>query len=121
MTYSEERLKQIFEKTSGYCYYCDKKLAWGNYGNPNGKAGWEVDHSKPVSKGGSDHLNNLVPSCIPCNRNKGDSTSRQYRQQFIEESDDTLGGLISGLIIIVGFIYLLSLFKNGSKRRYPQD
>lgn len=34
--------------------------------------GWEVDHSKPVSKGGTDHLNNLRPLQTNANRSKGD-------------------------------------------------
>jgi len=34
---------------------------------------WEVDHSKPVSKGGTDHLNNLQPMNPSANRSKGDN------------------------------------------------
>ena len=33
---------------------------------------WEIDHSKPQSKGGSDHLNNLQPLCTKANRQKSD-------------------------------------------------
>jgi 5-methylcytosine-specific restriction endonuclease McrA len=33
--------------------------------------GWEIDHSKPQSKGGSDHLNNLQPLNTAANRQKG--------------------------------------------------
>ena len=120
MGYAFETLRKIYNKTDGYCYHCGTKLNWANYGYQNGKGSWEVDHSKPVSKGGSDHLNNLVPSCVSCNRTKGDLSSRQYRQQLLEEDNDTFGGIISGLIIICGFFYLMSLFKNGLKRRYYQ-
>lgn len=35
--------------------------------------GWEVDHAKPVSKGGGDELNNLVPLHWKNNRTKGDN------------------------------------------------
>ena len=34
--------------------------------------GWEVDHSKPVSKGGTDHLNNLNALNWKENRKKSD-------------------------------------------------
>ena len=31
------------------------------YGNRKSDYGWEIDHSKPKSKGGTEHLNNLQP------------------------------------------------------------
>jgi 5-methylcytosine-specific restriction endonuclease McrA len=34
--------------------------------------GWEIDHSKPTSKGGTDHLNNLNPTQWRINRQKSD-------------------------------------------------
>jgi len=34
--------------------------------------GWEIDHSKAQSKGGTDHLNNLQPLNTAANRQKGD-------------------------------------------------
>ena len=33
--------------------------------------GWEIDHMKPVSKGGTDHINNLQPTFWRKNREKG--------------------------------------------------
>ena len=33
--------------------------------------GWEIDHSKPKSKDGTDHLNNLQPMNTSANRSKG--------------------------------------------------
>jgi len=78
MGYSDEELSMIFNKTGGYCYHCRKKLAWNNYGLVGERGAWEVDHSVPLSRGGTDHLNNLVPACIECNRSKGDSTTREF-------------------------------------------
>ncbi|MGD0496198.1 MAG: HNH endonuclease signature motif containing protein [Candidatus Bathyarchaeia archaeon] len=44
-----------------------------------GKRGaWEVDHSRPLSRGGTDYLRNLVPSCVECNRSKGDLGTREF-------------------------------------------
>ena len=79
--YSDEQLERIYDKTGGCCYHCGKKLAWKNYGSRGSRGAWEVDHSRPSSRGGTDHLNNLVPSCIPCNRSKGDMTSREFRSR----------------------------------------
>lgn len=39
-----------------------------------------MDHSVPVSKGGTDHLNNLYPAHIACNRSKQARSSRRVRQ-----------------------------------------
>ena len=38
----------------------------------NSEKGWEIDHSKPQAKGGTDHLNNLQPMKTSANREKGD-------------------------------------------------
>ena len=53
-----------------------RKDKYGNemYKPSYGKAtekGWEIDHSKPQSKGGTDHLNNLQPMNTSANRQKG--------------------------------------------------
>jgi hypothetical protein len=37
----------------------------------NSEMGWQVDHSKPQSKGGTDHLNNLQPMNSQANKEKG--------------------------------------------------
>lgn len=42
-----------------------------SYGKSSDK-GWEIDHSKSQSKGGTDHLNNLQPMNTTANRQKGD-------------------------------------------------
>jgi len=42
------------------------------------KGAWEVDHSKPLSRGGTDYLRNLVPSCIECNCSKGNLKSQEF-------------------------------------------
>ena len=78
MVYSNKELRQIYDKNDGYCWHCSKKLAFTNYGNIGGKGAWEVDHSMPKSKGGTDYFRNLVPSCIKCNREKRDRHSTSF-------------------------------------------
>ena len=49
--------------------------AWINrscYGKTETKFGWEIDHLKPESQGGSDDLSNLLPLQWENNRKKGD-------------------------------------------------
>ncbi|MEW5953437.1 MAG: HNH endonuclease signature motif containing protein [Bacillota bacterium] len=52
---------------------CDAWIRFGDYGNVNSNFGWEIDHDKPVAKGGTDDLNNLQPLHWLNNRGKGDN------------------------------------------------
>lgn len=78
--YTNERLNDICDRTSGHCTHCGKQLAFKNYGKPGRRGAWEVDHSRAKAKGGTDHLNNLYAACIDCNRGKGTYTARTARQ-----------------------------------------
>lgn len=79
MAFDDYRLSSIYDRTSGYCHICGKKLSFTNYGRPGRKGAWEVEHSAPQSLGGTHHGNNLFPACIKCNREKGTFTSRTAR------------------------------------------
>jgi len=79
MKYDIELLRKIYDKTGGRCHICKKQLSFRNWGDPEGKGGWEIDHSVPKSRGGSDHLNNLYPACVGCNREKSATTTRTSR------------------------------------------
>lgn len=53
----------VWKKTDGYCYHCEARL------NPFDN--FHVDHLIAISQGGTDDIENLVPSCIACNLSKG--------------------------------------------------
>lgn len=80
MQWDDDRLSDIFNKTDGDCTYCEKQLSWNNHGYPEGRGAWEVDHSIPLSRGGTHHLNNLVPACRPCNQVKSNMTASEFRR-----------------------------------------
>jgi len=50
---------------------CDKWIQRSAHGG-TGEYGWEIDHIKPVAKGGSDDLSNLQPLYWENNRHKSD-------------------------------------------------
>ena len=78
MGYTTERLEQIFDKTDGHCHLCHGKISFTQYGK-NSSSSWEVEHSVPKSKGGTDNLKNLFPAHITCNRSKKDKSTRAER------------------------------------------
>jgi hypothetical protein len=92
MGYDSDRLNAIYDKTGGYCHLCDKKLSFTNHGKQGAKGAWHVDHSKPKAKGGTNHMNNLFPSCISCNIEKGTLHKSTIRKRKGYESESSSGG-----------------------------
>jgi hypothetical protein len=80
MVFHENQRRHIYDRTDGFCHICHKKLSFTNYGLLGARGAWEVEHSRPRSKGGTDHGNNLYAACIPCNRDKSDCCTRTARR-----------------------------------------
>jgi len=59
---SKKRRFQVFNRDEFTCRYCGKRP-------PNIEL--EIDHVKPRVDGGGDEFENLVTSCVDCNRGKG--------------------------------------------------
>lgn len=112
MAYREEALNRIYNRTDGYCHLCCRKLSFYHYACYGAKGAWEVEHSIPRSRGGTDHPNNLYAACIPCNREKSARTTRtvrswngrtraplsRTRKAQVRRSNTAKGAAIGGLI-----------------------
>jgi 5-methylcytosine-specific restriction endonuclease McrA len=55
-------------KNTKKCYYCGTLL--------NGK--YEIDHKKPLSRGGDNKIENIAITCVFCNRSKGFKTENEF-------------------------------------------
>ncbi len=60
LTYAYREL--ILEANNNHCAYCNKKVTISEM---------EADHVFPFHRGGKTTFNNMVCSCIKCNRSKG--------------------------------------------------
>ena len=115
MAYTRAELKNIYDRTSGYCHICHRKMSFTNYARPGQKGAWEIEHSVPRSRGGTDHGNNLFGAHITCNREKSDYTTQTARrwhgitraplsrdQKKKAQASNTAGGaLIGGLVGLI--------------------
>ena len=79
MPYTKAQLDAIYRRSTGYCHLCHKKLSRKNHGAEGARGAWHVEHSKPRSKGGTDHMNNFFAACIECNGDKSSFTTRTAR------------------------------------------
>lgn len=82
MKYDEDTLRAVYAKTNGRCHICSASMAFSNYGAHGKRGSWEVDHSIPLSEGGTDHLNNLFAGHTSCNRSKQARSSRAARATY---------------------------------------
>lgn len=60
----------VFKKNEGKCFYCNDQLEID--------AEWHIEHKHPKSKGGTNDIDNLVPSCRYCNLKKHNKTAKEF-------------------------------------------
>ncbi|MEW1550966.1 HNH endonuclease [Streptomyces tsukubensis] len=60
---------EILVRWKSRCAYC-------------GALAQHLDHVVPLSKGGTDTENNMVPACIGCNLSKGAKTLAEWAESF---------------------------------------
>jgi 5-methylcytosine-specific restriction endonuclease McrA len=76
--FSIEEFDKLREEAGYECVYC---------GRSEGEIGKLVaDHAIPLSRGGSNFIDNIVPICLSCNSSKGDKTIEEYLE-WLEQLD----------------------------------
>ena len=63
--------RAVFARDAWTCQYC------------GARSNLTVDHVIPKSKGGASSWENIVASCAPCNRRKGDALPRQVGMRLL--------------------------------------
>jgi hypothetical protein len=79
--HSERQWEGKFFRCGMRCYYCCVPLTLVPGGT--GKIATK-DHLLPVSRGGSDLIDNIVPCCLECNDRKGTMSEHEFRTTFTE-------------------------------------
>jgi hypothetical protein len=82
MAWTREQRRKIYDRTSGYCHLCHRKMSFTNYGSFGERGAWEVEHSIARANGGTNHGNNLFGAHISCNRAKCDGSTRAARAAY---------------------------------------
>jgi 5-methylcytosine-specific restriction endonuclease McrA len=65
--------RAVFARDQWMCQYCGSRT------------NLTVDHVIPKSKGGGSSWDNIVASCAPCNRRKGDALPRQVGMKLLRQ------------------------------------
>jgi 5-methylcytosine-specific restriction endonuclease McrA len=65
--------RAVFARDEWMCQYCGSR------------SNLTVDHVIPRSKGGTSGWDNIVASCAPCNRRKGDALPRQVGMRLLKQ------------------------------------
>jgi len=64
--FTNDEWKAVVDHFSGRCVYCGEK----------GKM--TVEHVVPLSRGGTNYIENIVPACLGCNASKGKKTVEEF-------------------------------------------
>lgn len=67
---NQKQREFIYNKTNGHCAYCGCELEYKDM---------QADHVEPFILGGSDELDNFLPSCRSCNHYKSTLGLEDFR------------------------------------------
>jgi 5-methylcytosine-specific restriction endonuclease McrA len=66
-SYTLEELNTLFKEQDSRCFYCGQLLE-----------AYHIDHKTPISRGGSNNIDNIALACAPCNLSKYTKTAEEF-------------------------------------------
>ena len=93
-----QKIRALIKRDGLKCHYCGKKLSLRDDGLPleyyrslrilNEYQRLTLDHKKPISRGGTDRLYNLVIACASCNTRRGDMPYLKFLSFIRKEQNE---------------------------------
>jgi hypothetical protein len=121
--YTFEELERTFDRTGGDCHLCGRWLSFEDYGVRTSPGGWLMEHSRAKARGGTDHPNNLYPSCYSCNERKGTRRALDVRREngldCIPSSRRARQRETVLLLAVIGLPVLLSALAGSQPPQHP--
>lgn len=72
-SHSAADIQGLLQAQNNFCWWCGELLV----------NGYEVDHRIPLSRGGSDGVENLVIACVSCNRRKSNKLPSEWNGRLL--------------------------------------
>lgn len=66
--FTVEDIKDLYATQGGRCYYCSIEI----------ETGYHIEHMTPLSRGGSNWIDNICLACAPCNLSKHTKTAKEF-------------------------------------------
>ena len=66
--FTKEDIQTMYASQGARCYYCSVNI----------EEAYHIEHMVPISKGGSNWIDNICLACVPCNRTKGVKTAEEF-------------------------------------------
>lgn len=109
MTKRERIRETVHGKYRGHCAYCGNEITIKEM---------QIDHLFPKAGGGTDDINNLMPSCRTCNHYKRALDLETYREVWLGELHKRLAKIY---IVKVALRYGIAEIKPFSGKFYFEE